>query len=408
MKAGDVNQESTHSTLIGYGLFSLVFRPPILFPDRSRFHDTAETIHKDPYGFVGLVTTRGHYENQIRKTTRLLKGLASKNSQFSGRIVFPVPLVGNEDYLVLQNADVQKLMEAHHAVRKKVEYEKSWEGRDLVQLIYPYAGKPLEQFCKKPKNAPNWPDFFRAMTEIGRFVFALHEEGYVHGDLSPNNLLYLQSDPMNAKVTVVDWNMLSPAVDFLQQEKGLSRVGCWSPEHFSLTTTRRVNTEEDCHWVIYAEEMRRYIERLLDFSFSNESKAGVAVRDYFAPYTNEQANPVFQAMYKDLEDLSLSDPAAIGKYHDIRYLIDTIAKCVAGIFPNRTQSQQKQYNFFISLYLAQNLPDRKLYLENPSELAKRLSLILDSCQNADEENAVSSPEPGLTTESERTLLHLMR
>jgi serine/threonine protein kinase len=370
------------SKLIGYGQFSLVFHPPLPAPDRCLSPELSVAIRKNPSAFVSLVTTQGQYESKIRASTKLLRQLSAQKPSLSKSIVFPFPFSNNEDFLLLEDSDIQTLVQNHHAVRKKVEYEKLWEGKSLVQLIYPYAGKPLEQFYKNPVNTPSWTDFFQAMSEIARFVADLHQEGYVHGDLSPNNLLYEQ----NGRVAVVDWNMLTTAENFLQQRKGRRRVGCWSPEHFSLTTSRMKQLDPDQHWLIYAEELQKYIDRLLHFSFSNKlSSEETSIRKYFEPYTANREHPAFHAMYDEMKTLMQAQPSLIARYHDIRYLMDTIAKCVCSIFQGRSEAQQNRYNLFIALYLVQNLPDRKVYLTDPDALFDRLLFILESCQTSERE-----------------------
>ena len=391
--------------LIGYGLFSLVFRPPFALPDPYLSPDLRDAIEREPYRFIGLVTTHKHYRRKIRQSTELLKQLSLKHPDFSRLVVLPCALA-HEDFCVLSDACVQELVEKYHAVRKKVEYEETWKQEQLIQMIYPYAGIPLAQFCKKPQGAPTWEKFCQGMVDIAAFLLSLHNEGYVHGDPSPNNLLYEQTDGKNGTFTIVDWNMLGKAESFLEHRKGYKRVGCWSPEHFSLTTVRLKEVEEDHHWMIYAEEMRKYMERLLNFSFSSGSSKGEkAIREYLGPHTGDHA--AFQAMYADLKILARTNPSAIGKYHDIRYFMDTIAKCVSYIFPNRTATQQNQYNFFISLCLVQNLPERKVYLDDPDRLANRLLVILQACQNAERERVPSheSIHPGL--EAEQSLLNLL-
>ncbi len=365
--------------------FHWSFDPPFSFRIPGLFPNPADTIRKNPYDYVGLITNSDHYQNKIRKTTELVEALSSRDSRFSRLTVSSVPLSRNNDFLLLQNEQVENLVEKYHAVRKKVEYEGRWKDKNLGQVIYPYAGKPLAQLCKNPQNAPAWPHFFKGMSEIAHFLMGLHNQGYVHGDLSPNNLLYNGTGQRDSEFTIVDWNLMSTAEDFLKQKKGRTRVGCWSPEHFSLTTTRLQDYENNRHWLIYSEEMAKYIERLLGFSFSAESSKGqTSLRKYFEPYSQETEHPVFQTMYKDLKILANEKPSAIGKYHDIRYFMDTIAKSVSGLFPNRTEAQQKQYNFFISLCLAQNLPDRKVYLETPDRLIHRLTLVLQACQKAEQ------------------------
>jgi hypothetical protein len=393
--------------LIGYGLFSLVFHPPCIFPDPSLYPVAAGRIKENPAGFVGLITTQEHYQSTIRKASELLNQLRARDPLLANQTVTPLALRENQDFLVLQNGEIQKLVDQYHAVRKRVEYDESWKGQVLVEMIYPYAGRPLEKFCKNPKNAPSWIDFFKCVVEVGRFIIALHENGYVHGDLSPNNLLYNKgTDEKSGRFTIVDWNMLAKAEDFLQHRKGRQRVGCWSPEHFSLTTTRVEHLEEEGHWLIYADEMQKYIERLLQFTGSHPARA--AVKKYFEPYTRKQKHPIFQKMYKDLKILARDHPSAIGKYHDLRYLMDTIAKSVSCVFPDRNAAQQKQYNLFISLYLIQNLPDRRIYLENPDLLANRLSFILQACQKAEQEIVPIDKDLTAPVEAEHALLNLLR
>lgn len=366
--------------LIGYGQFSLVFRPPYRLPEDG----LDESIKSNPSDFVGLITTEERYRDQILTTEQVLRELSSKRSELSNLIIMPVAPNRGDSCLPLGKEHVDELVAGYHAVRKKVEYEGTWKGKKLVQIVYPYAGKPLAALCKQPK-AVVWSDFFKGMVEIASFLEVLHGEGYVHGDLSPNNLLIKQLQNGNAKFTIVDWNMLSVAEDFLQHKKGNTRVGCWSPEHFSLTTTRLQDFDENSRWMIYAEEMKKYVERLLEFSFTGggENQPSKALREYFEPLTQESGNPVYAEMYSELKAFSHVKPSAVGKYHDLRYFMDTIAKCVSFMFSERNEAQQKEYNFFISLYLSQNLPQRRVYLEDPERLRSRLAMILESCENAE-------------------------
>jgi serine/threonine protein kinase len=243
------------------------------------------------------------------------------------------------------------------------------------------------------------------MADITSALTALHDGGYVHGDLSPNNLLYDQTD-RKGKFTIVDWSMLCPAEQFLKKTKGHTRVGCWSPEHFSLTTSRLKTVETDHRWLIYSQEMQNYIKRLLDFSFSTESKSGrESIREYFTPYISQPDSLPFQGMYEELKTLAAIDPSSIGMYHDIRYLMDTIAKIVSCGFPDRTEAQQNRYDAFLALSLVQNLPDRTIYLQSPNRLIRRLSLVLRACENVERETA-SLQIDGV--EAETILMGLLR
>jgi len=391
------------SKLIGYGVFALVFHPPFLLPNEQSFSTLSKQIEENPDGYVGFITTADHYHDELQKSTELLKRLCGTVSGLSNFTVFPMCDSADFKPLSLRSREVGELVERFHAVRKKVEYEGTWKDKSLIQLIYPYAGKPLAAFYKKRQNSPGWPAFFQAMSDIVQLLTALHERGYVHGDLSPNNLLFDQNG--QRKFTIVDWSMLCSAEHFLKQAKGASRVGCWSPEHFSLTSSRLKDFEEDRYWLIYAEEMQKYIQRLLDFSFANgSSPAAAAVREYFEPYLSQPEPSAFHAMYEELRVLAHTDPSAIGKYHDIRYLMDTIAKTVSHLFPDRTVSQQNHYNAFLALCLAQNLSDRIVYLKNPSRLIRRLSLILHSCATMEGELISLNDE----AVSEATLMRLLQ
>jgi serine/threonine protein kinase len=391
--------------LIGYGMFSLVFRPAFFMPNPQIF-DVPLQVLKDPAGFVGLICTQEHFEKKIRKSIEILKAVLFKDFRTLRPIFLPIELSGSQDSLLLRNEQVQTLMQTYHAVRKKVEYEKSWEDQPLVQAMFPYGGIPLAELEKKPERAPSWAHFFEGMCEVTSFLIHLHNEGYVHGDLSPNNLLYKETDDSHFEFSIVDWTMLSEAREFLKHPKGRTRVGCWPPEHFALTTARLEDIESDRHWLIYADEMQKYITRSLEFSFSSQSDKAPELRRYFELFQDSKQT-MFQTLYADLKNLAALNPLLIGKYHDIRYLMDTIAKCVASIFPNRTQEQQKQYNSFIALYLAQNLPDRKIYLENPDQLFHRLRMVLQNCSNAESKSAPSSQKIQPHVQAEETLLNLL-
>jgi hypothetical protein len=144
------------SKLIGYGVDSLVFRPPFLLPSDRFFPDLSSTIEEDPSRFVGVITTADRYQNEIKRSTEVLRRLCLSIPGLSNFTVFPVTESADEKPLLLQSEDVRELVEGFHAVRKKVEYEGTWKDKVLIQLIYPYAGKPLAAFCKKPQGAPDW------------------------------------------------------------------------------------------------------------------------------------------------------------------------------------------------------------------------------------------------------------
>ena len=389
------------SKLIGYGIDSLGFHPPIFVPNNQTNPQLNLRIGRSPNAFVGLVTTQDHYQDVRSKTTKTLRELISRNPHLLRLTVLPELFSSGSDFLLLNEEQAQQLVEQYHAVRKRIEYEGTWKGKKLVYLIYPYGGLPLAKLCNQPQNAPGWSDLFTGLLEVTKYIRDLHQEDYVHGDLSPNNLLYDEDKPQT--FTVIDWNMLCRAEDFLQHTKGTTRVGCWSPEHFSLTTVRLSEVEPAKHWHIYASEMQAYLQRMI--SFSGSSAIQQKLREFFGQYLS--GFPVeYKNMYEHLRSLSRAVPSAVGKYHDLRYLADTIAKAIHSIYTDQTAHQKTAYNRFLAVMLSQNFPERVSDLENPDPLNEKLSILLHSCREAERNtNKVQSVKLN-TTES--TLFNLLQ
>ena len=390
--------ESTRdSKLTGYGVDSLAFHPPYFLPNPELLPDAARKIRENPRGFAGVITTMDHYEKEIRSGLDTLMTLIHLHPEFVNSTVLPCKTDSDSDFLQLQEDQIRELVKNHTAVKKKVEYEGTWKGRKLVQIVYPYAGEPLAYFYKQPQTGPSWSDFFRCFADISRFVGSLHAEGYVHGDLSPNNLLY--DVHKNDRFIIVDWNKLCRAEDFLQQKKGSVRTGSWSPEHFSLTTERLNGAPQEAYFTIYAEEMRAYLQRMVDFMNFSHATHG-RIQTLLGGYLDKSS--AMEAMYESLQVVARSQPAVIGFYHDARYFMDTIAKSVHNLFQQKLPEQQACYDGFIALCLVQNLPDRDIYLSDPVRLLDRLTLILEGCANA--QNSDQSGPKSVRAEEEILML----
>jgi hypothetical protein len=395
--------------LIGYGHYSLVFRPPVLLPNSSEPGELERAIAFEPDRFVGMITTENRYHGEIEPSVGLLKRLRLRCQGLGDFTVLPCTFAVGRNHLLLSDRNVQNLVEQHHAVKKRVDYQKTWQEKTLVQVIYPFAGNPLENYYRRPDAAPSWTDFFEGMLGIADCIQSLHAEDYVHGDLSPNNLLFEATEDGSKRFTIVDWNMACKAESFLEHLKEEDRVGCWSPEHFSLTTTRRCDLARREHWRIYDEEMRKYLNRMLEFTLSPQPEMVKEVLDRQVEPSGDKGKPSgYHEMFDELLAMREDNPSSIGKYHDLRYFMDTIAKSVANMFRDIEGTRLRSYHRFMALVLAQNLSSRSPFLEKPELLARRLSIVLRCCaisEGAQRPDKDFDPPP---SREESTLLDLLR
>jgi hypothetical protein len=155
----------------------------------------------------------------------------------------------------------------------------------------------------------------------------------------------------------------------------MKRVACWSPEHFALSSERADGFAPPELWQLYATETRAYLDRLLDFT----GKTGSGRDRIDAFFQTRLTDAVLRRMFEELRHLASMQPAAIGKYHDLRYLTDTIARTVHRLFSRKPANQQFAYDFFVALALVQSLPERLPYLESPDLYFSRLTSILELC-----------------------------